>query len=92
MEAQIGGSGPFLPQGYFHHSWNLSALAALTNTTNAGLKQQKCTSHSSGGCKSKIKVCPGLVSGEGGFSGLQMAVFQLCTQMVKRALLSFPLL
>lgn len=92
VEVQIGGSGPSVPQGYFHHSWNLSAQAALTNTTNAGLEQQKCTSHSSGGCKSKIKMCPGSASGEGGFSGLLMAVFQLCTHMVERALLSFPLL
>ena len=90
VEVQTGGSGPSLPQGYFHNSWNLSAQAALTNTTNAGLKQQKCASHRR--LQVQIKVSPGSVSGEGGLSGLHMAVFQQNTHMVERALLAFPLL
>ena len=60
-----------------------SAKVVITKWDILGdLNHRKFFSHSSKGCKSKIKVPAVLVSIEDTFSGLQMATFLLCPQMV----------
>lgn len=46
------------------------------------LKNRHLCSHSSGGWKSKVKVPPGLVSGETSLPGFQTGIFSLCPHMI----------
>lgn len=58
------------------------AEAAVTNTADGQLKQQKLIPHSSGGEKPGIKALAGLVASGASLLGLQMAVFSLCPLLV----------